>query len=240
MHTDQLFTKYYFAKPGFQNGTAEFHQLVEQFIPAGGRILEIGSGPSNATTRFLAGCGSVTGVDVSEEVSSNSWLAEARVYDGGQLPFPNDSFRACVSNYVLEHVPNPEEHFREVGRVLQPGGVYCFRTPNLWHYVTLGSKLLPHRAHLRLSNRLRGYSEDAHDPYPTVYAANTPKRIRELAQASGLSPVLLRTTEKEPAYGKASALLFFPMMAYERFVNSSPLFAPIRINILAVLRKTAG
>jgi hypothetical protein len=29
-------------------------------------------------------------------------------------------------------------------------------------------------------------------------------------------------------------------MAYERFVNSAPYFAPIRINILGVLKKAAS
>jgi hypothetical protein len=32
-------------------------------------------------------------------------------------------------------------------------------------------------------------------------------------------------------------LLFYPMMAYERLVNSSELFSPFRVNILGTFRK---
>ena len=43
--------------------------------------------------------------------------------------------------------------------------------------------------------------------------------------------------EKEPSYGMASRLLFYPFLAYERTVNSTEAFAPLRANIPAVLRK---
>ena len=185
----------------------------------------------------MAGFASVVGVDVSNEVLSNPWLSEAKVYDGNQLPFSDASFGACVSDYVLEHLTGPQRHFREVARVLRPSGVYCFRTPNLWHYVTWGSKILGHGAHLRLANRLRGLEQDAHDPYPTVYAANTRIRILKLAQAVGLSAIVLTTIEKEPSYSKASPALFYPMMVYERLVKSSSLFSDLRVNILGALQK---
>lgn len=58
-------------------------------------------------------------------------------------------------------------------------------------------------------------------------------------QQRALDVAVLRTIEKAPSYGMASRLLFYPMMAYERLVNSSELFAGWRANILAVLRKLA-
>jgi SAM-dependent methyltransferase len=237
MGTDPRFTKYYYSRPAFVDGKTEFHQLCAKFIRAGERVLEIGSGPSNKTSAFLASRCSVVGVDISNEVLHNEYLAEARVYDGEEIPFESESFAACVSNYVLEHVVDVRRHFREVGRVLQPHGVYCFRTPNLWHYVTLSSKILPHQLHLLLANRLRGLGNGARQPDPTVYAANTRPRIRELAAAAGLEAVTLETIEKEPSYARANPVLFYPMMAYERLVNSSPRFKSFRVNILGVLQK---
>ena len=237
MNMESLFARHYYGLPGFVDGTTEFHQLLRRFIRMDDQILEIGSGPSNQTSHFLSRQGRVTGVDISDEVLSNRWLAEAKVYDGNQLPLANSSFQACVSDYLIEHLSDPEGHLHEIDRVLRPGGVYCFRTPNLWHYVTLVSRVLPHWAHLRLANRLRGLGKEAHDPYLTVYAANTRFRIRKLARTVGLSPLLLSTIEKEPSYGRASAAVFFPMMFYERVVNSSPVFAGLRVNILGVLQK---
>lgn len=237
MKTEQLFARYYSSRPDFVDGTTEFHRLLARFIAAGDRVLEIGPGPANATSAFLASRGAVVGVDVSKEVLGTSiWPRRECTMAGGSLS-EDACFAACVSDYVLEHITDPEEHFREVGRVLRSGGVYCFRTPNLWHYLTVASKILPHGLHLRLASRLRGLGEDARDPHPTVYAANTRAGIRRLAAAAGLSITELRTIEKEPSYGRTNAALFFPMMAYERLVNSSPVFAGIRVNILCALQR---
>jgi hypothetical protein len=43
--------------------------------------------------------------------------------------------------------------------------------------------------------------------------------------------------EKEPAYGMISRPLFLGFMLYERVVNSSALFAPLRVNIFGVLER---
>ena len=132
------------------------------------------AGPTNPTSSFLASLGNLTGLDVSEEVKQNCYLQDARVYDGGAFPFPSQSFDLCVSNFVLERVSvHPVTHFREVARVLKPAGKYCFRTPNLWHYIPLAASLTSHSVHLKLANRLRGLDDSAHDPWPTVYRANT-------------------------------------------------------------------
>lgn len=237
MSTAVLFEKYYFSRSDFATGVSRFHHLLSREIPEGARVLEIGAGPSNPTSRFLAAHFRLEGVDVSEEVIGNQFLERAQVYDGVTLPFASGSFDACVSYYVMEHVSEPVAHFREAARILRDGGAYFFCTPNLWHYVTLGSFLLPYWAHRKMANRLRGLGEEAHQPYPTFYRANTPGTIRRAARAAGMTVAALDMIEFEPCYGRWHSALFYPMMAYERLVNSSPLFAPFRINIHAMLRK---
>lgn len=236
--TDRLFERYYYAHPRFLNGTSEFHDLVASFARRDCRILEIGAGPSNKTSRFLASLGPLTGIDPSDEVLANDALVAARVSSGSVLPFPDRAFNLCVSNFVLEHVEDPQTHFREIARVLAPGGIYCFRTPNLWHYVAFVSRVLPHSFHLKYANRLRNREAGAHDPYPTFYRSNTRKAIKYLARKARLEIVELRMIEKEPSYAKSSALLFWPLLCYERAVNSHPMFQGLRANILGVLVKT--
>ena len=237
MRTQTLFERYYYSRAAYVGGTTPFHQICQAHVANGGRILEIGAGPANPTTAFLSSLGIVTGADISLEVLDNPNVTEAHVYDGVKLPFPDDSFELCVSNYVLEHVTDPLSHFQEVSRVLKPGASYCFRTPNRWHYVTVAASLMPHSIHLRLANRLRALDDDAHDPWPTVYRANTRRRLVRLARKSGLWPEELRMIEAEPSYGAAHPLLFYPMMAYERLVNSTELLSSFRVNILGEFRK---
>jgi hypothetical protein len=107
------------------------------------------------------------------------------------------------------------------------------------HYVSAVSALTPHWFHELVSNRLRNHPEDAHDPYPTVYAANSTRALRRLAEDAELPVEELRHVEKEPSYGLASPLLFYPFLAYERFVNSSEVWGFLRANIFAVLRRPA-
>jgi SAM-dependent methyltransferase len=231
-----LFHKYYYSRPDFVDGTTQFHRLCRLNIQPGSNILEIGAGPANPTSTFLSSLGRLTGLDVSEEVASNKALAEWRVLSGSTFPWPRACFDACVSNYVLEHVATPAEHFREARRVLRVGGVYCFRTPNIWHYVTIGSRLLPHSAHLLLANRLRGLNPEAHEPYPTVYRCNSRSAVRATARVSGFELLDLSIIEKEPMYGRASKFLFYPMLAWERVVNSHRIFSSLGANLLVTLR----
>ena len=235
--TKALFDRYYWSKADFRNGTEQFHALCARNFASGGPLLEIGAGPSNATSDYLATLGALTGLDVSDEVRGNRALTEARVFDGGVFPFADASFSGCVSNYVLEHVEDPGAHFREVARVLRPGGTYLFRTPNRWHYVAVASRMLPHFVHVRAANRLRKLSDDAHEPWKTFYRANGGGSLRRLARGAGLEVGELRVIEPEPSYGAAHAALFYPMMAYERTVNSTAALEGLRANFLGVFCK---
>jgi SAM-dependent methyltransferase len=239
VRTKVLFERFYFSQSSFVPGTQVFHQMCQSRIQNENHILEIGAGPANPTTKFLTGIGAVTALDVSPEVLGNHDVREAHLYDGITMPYPDEVFEMCVSNYVLEHVADPLSHFREAFRVLKPGGVYCFRTPNLWHYVTIGSRLLPHSVHLQIANKLRGLASAAHPPWPTLYPASTPRQLRNFAAKIGWLVDELRMIEAEPSYGATHPLLFYPMMVYERIVNSSELFSLFRVNILGAFRKPA-
>lgn len=234
---DAYLAKYYSAESGWTDGNVVFHGLCESVILKGGEILEIGAGPTNVTSDFLAILGRLHGLDIDPDIRNNAALAAAHVLDGENYPFPDNTFDACVSNYVIEHVADPRGHLAEIARVLRPGGVYIFRTPNFWHYVSLVSHLTPHSFHTLVANRLRNLPEESHDPYPTHYRLNTRSAVERAARQAGLTVESLDLIEKEPMYGLGSRLLFFPFMAYERIVNSSDIFSNLRANILGVLRK---
>lgn len=229
--------RFYTSRPGWINGTQQFHDLCSRSIAAGSRILEVGPGPSNSTSRFLATIGELDGVDPDSDLESNDALNRAWQIEGDNYPVPESHYAACVSNYVLEHVAHPEEHLREIHRVLTPGGSYVFRTPNRFHYVALVASVTPHWFHALVANRLRGLDADAHDPYPTVYKINTQAAVRRHAEAAGFEVEELRMIESVPSYGAASRALFLAGLAYERLVMSTERLAGLRANLLVTLRK---
>jgi SAM-dependent methyltransferase len=232
--------RFYGRPSGWVDGTTEFHRICAAVIPAGGRILEIGPGPANSTTRFLATLGEVHGLDPDPAVRGNESLRTASVLTGDGFPWEAERFDACVSNYVVEHIRDPAAHLREVRRVLRPGAPYVFRTPNRFHYVTLASALAPHWVHVRLVHRLRNLEPEAALPHPTAYRMNSRGAVRRLAAQAGLAVDELRLVEKEPGYGLSSRVLFLAFTAYERLVNASEAAADLRANIFAVLRKPAA
>jgi SAM-dependent methyltransferase len=239
---ERYIDRFYRSQPGWINGTVEFHNLCRQLIKLGSLILEIGAGPSNPTTGFLATLGRVRGIDVDPDVGSNKFLAASDVISSSSsgYPYSDAVFDACVSNYVLEHVSDPRQHFREVYRVLKPGACYLFRTPNRYHYTAIGALLTPHAIHAEISNRLRSLPAGSHDPYKTHYRANSRRALTKLSREIGFQVEELRLIEKEPSYGKLARPLFLLGVAYERAVNATSSAAGLRANILGVMRRPAA
>jgi ubiquinone/menaquinone biosynthesis C-methylase UbiE len=97
------------------------------------RVLDVGSGVGG-TSRCLArefGC-RVTGVDLTDEycraaemLSARIGLAELVDYrqgDATHLPFPDRSFDIVWSEHVAMNIPDKPKLYREMYRVLKPGG----------------------------------------------------------------------------------------------------------------------
>lgn len=233
--------KYYFGTPGRIRTNEQWEELIRTHTTEGAKVLEIGGGPVEWTTRVLRERASeIVGIDVDRVIHSNPFLDKAVVYDGKTFPFPDACFNLAVSRWVHEHLSDPVLHFKEVERVLAPGGMYVFRTINLHHYVALVARVVPHSVQVPMARWLRRIPADDHDPYPTFYRANTRRQITRLCGDAGLQLVTLRMTESYPSYGMSSKLLFHVFMQYERFVNSSDRWQGLRHMIDCVARKPAS
>ena len=143
-------------------------------------------------------------------------------------------FDLVFADNVMEHIDDPSAVLREVRRVLKPGGRFLFKTPNRTHYMPIIAQLTPHWFH-GMVNRARGRAEI--DTFPTRYRANTLRAISRVARESGLEVLAVERIEGRPEYLRMVWPTYLLGIAYERTVNSFSVFAPLRILLIAELRK---
>lgn len=200
-------------------------------------VLDLGAGAGIVSQMDFRGqAARICGVDLDPRVEQNPMLDEGRVADGESIPYPDATFDVVFADNVLEHLAEPEKVFGEVARVLKPGGVFLFKTPNKWHYMPLISRMTPHSFH-RWINRKRGRAEE--DTFPTLYRANSRGAVRRLAAATGFEVEAIELIEGRPEYLRIHPATYVVGLAYERLVNSLPVLADIRIVLLGALRKRA-
>ena len=240
MLTEKMLTKFYFGKDNWKDGTTEYHGLLRRHIHSSHRILELGSGPNNRTTKLLRELGqSVTGLDIDPRILNNENLDEKFVYEGKEFPASVKSvkFDIVTCDYVMEHVEFPKTMMKEIFSCLKVDGLFIFRTPNKYHYVSIISAFSPHWFHLLVANFARRNSESHVDPYPTFYRFNSYLKIKKVINDEGFIFKECQFIEKEPSYLKFNILFFFLGMGYERTVNRFSLMRQLRSNLFVVIRK---
>jgi SAM-dependent methyltransferase len=96
---------------------------LELVSPApGDRVLEIGFGGGGLLRMMRMGGAEVAGVDVSEAVVRRMRGFDVQVASVERVPFGDAAFGKAVSLNSLYFWPDPEAAFREIARVLRPGG----------------------------------------------------------------------------------------------------------------------
>jgi len=106
--------------------------LVAALDPAGtDRALDVGTGGGHAALALAPAVAAVVGIDPTPEMLAVATrLAAERgipnvtftLAGAGALPFPDSTFDCAISRFSIHHWPRPDAAFREIGRVVRPGG----------------------------------------------------------------------------------------------------------------------
>jgi ubiquinone/menaquinone biosynthesis C-methylase UbiE len=115
--------------------------FVEEYGLTTASALEVGCGSGllqDVTDRYV-------GIDLS--LSARRFLRKPFVQASAtQLPFPDNTFDAVWSIWVLEHVPNPEQALREIRRVVKDGGYVLLRPAwDVDSWASQGYEVRPYR-----------------------------------------------------------------------------------------------
>ncbi len=224
------------------DGTIPFYIRVNALLDPSSVVLDIGCGrgaygedhiPIRRDLRIFKGkVKKVIGVDVDKTAATNPYIDEFHlIVGGGGIPLNDASVDCCVCDYVLEHIEKPDHFFMEISRVLKKGGYLCIRTPNLWGYVSILSKLIPNQYHASVTERVQNRRKEE-DVFPTYYRCNSIYRIGSILDKYGFLHAVYGY-ETEPAYLSFSKFAYRLGVWYQRF---APGF--LRTTIFAFARKT--
>ena len=120
-----------FLSPG---GQEEVAKIVENVSLAGKEVLDIGVGIGGPACLLIEkhGAARVTGIDVEDTVLKTAAQTVLRRglqdrvilkrVEPGPLPFDDESFDVVFSKDAIIHIPDKGALFREIYRILKPGG----------------------------------------------------------------------------------------------------------------------
>jgi SAM-dependent methyltransferase len=150
-------------------------------------VLEIGVGMGCDHREWaLAGPRSLTGVDLTqraidfthEHLALDGLGSDLRVADAERLPFDDESFDVVYSWGVLHHSPDTTRAFREVHRVLRPGGVakiMIYHTHSLTGYMLWARYALLAGRPWRTLRRV--YAEHLESPGTKAYSSTEARSL---------------------------------------------------------------
>ncbi len=220
------------------DGTTMFRALMSARLTRQAVVLDLGCGGGKENTDLRSESAFVVGCDISHEVTRNRYVSERVRGNCYALPFCSASFDLVFMDFVLEHLEDPERCASETFRVLKRGGYLVFRTPNLYHYVSVIGALTPHWFHQLIANRVRGLSQTSdHGVCRTYYRANTRRTVKDVFTAAGFVTEEIIMVEREPSYLMFARSALVVGYCYERLVNRYKWLSGVRSNIFGVMRR---
>lgn len=213
-----------------------FERKVESLIgPDTHVLLDAGCGRTVPVLRkFLGKIDRLIGVELVPFTDVPPGI-ETHNADLGALPLADATADLVMSRSVFEHLTEPDAVYREMARVMRPGGRLVFLTANLWDYGTMAARLVPNRLHGRVVKVVEGRAEE--DTFPTAYKTNTRSDVERLAATNGLRVASFDYLSQYPNYLMFSGPLFALGMVYEKVIARIGALRFLRGWILVVLEK---
>ena len=155
--------------------------------------------------------------------------------DLARVPVMDESVDVVISRSVMEHIVDPGNVYREIARVLRPGGTFVFLTGNFWDYAAVITNIVPNRFHPWIVARTQGRAEN--DVFPTAYKTNTRGAVERWSRGAGFEVVSYQYLGQYPTYFMFNGFLFLIGTAYEKLISHFEALRFLRGWILVVLRK---
>ena len=223
------------------DGTIEFYTRINALLESDMNVLNFGAGRGAALTESecnykkqlmtLRGkAAHVIACDIDDVVLNNPGADEVIVAQRDKpLPFNDGAFDLIVSDYVFEHIEDPELVSAELQRILKPGGWICARTPNKYSLISLVTRLVHNSQHPMILSWAQP-DRKMIDVFPTVFKLNSKRDIARWFPSETFDSFIYRY-EAEPSYFFTRSTIFALMLLINQFsppVMKSSLFIFLR------------
>ncbi|MBC7909700.1 MAG: class I SAM-dependent methyltransferase, partial [Pyrinomonadaceae bacterium] len=179
-------------------------------------------------------CRMVVGVDYSLGSLKNHENISLRIRgDITSLPLRDNSFGLVTANMVVEHLDDPATQFQEINRILKPGGIFIFHTPNNLGHATIMARMVPGALKDKLAYVLDGRQEE--DVFETHYKANTQKEIDDVARRTGFEVLKTKMLVSDAIFAVIPPLAVLELI-WIRALMTEPL-KRFRTTIISILKK---
>lgn len=187
-------------RPGWRPATEVYADWVRHYLRPDSRVLDVGCGRGGLVEQLGHPLNQVVGIDPDIHSLHEHRLPLPRTAGlSRELPFRSNSFDLAFASWVLEHLAEPKRDIQEISRVLRPGGVFIFITPNRRHPLVGLNRLSGRFARWQAWLVEQLYGRAAADTFPAYYRANTAADLGRLAGLSGLQLVELKAIA-DPTY----------------------------------------
>ncbi|MFI5063147.1 MAG: class I SAM-dependent methyltransferase [Streptosporangiales bacterium] len=199
-----------------------FYTRVRSLLEPSFTVLDIGCGrgkhaeerTARTDLKILNGrCKKVIGIDVNPAAHDNPFVDEFHLVDASsRWPIPDASVDLAVSDYVMEHVENPDLFLAECRRVIRPGGYLCMRTTNALSYFGIAARVIPNRYHPAIVQRSYINPRKEEDVFPTRFRCNTVHAVRQALGRHGFQHCVYGYQSDPAHFGFSRALYFLGVM----------------------------
>lgn len=227
--------------PSLRSSQELYKDVLDSYVNPGTKWLDLGCGRqilrswlSEEESHLVENCEMITGIDYDIASLKEHKNISLKVRgDIGTLPFKSNSFDLVTANMVVEHLKNPDVQFQEVSRILKPGGIFIFHTPNVFGYSAIMGRLVPNILKSKLVHFLE--ERKGEDVFKTYYNANSRGRINNLVKIASFDAVKIKMVLTSGVFVFVPPLVVLELIWIRILMTS--LFRPLRANIIAILRK---
>ncbi len=195
-----------------------YDTVVENFVNQESTILDIGCGRTAPNLKkYLGRAKRLIGIEVIPftETIDGIELYTHDIIDMSSVE--SDSVDVVFCRSVMEHITDADGAYKEVLRILKPGGRFVFLTANFYDYASIIAHIIPNRFHASIVKATEGREEE--DTFPTAYACNTKRKVLSLCEEHGFDVAEFKYMGQYPCYFLFNKYLFWLGTKYELFLR---------------------